>query len=174
MTSRIFRLSSYFLGGRPRLLSGGGVDWVTALRSPAIHALVEARAIQMDLFDERGLFELTHPDYPGERLVACRNPQLEKRRKAKLTHPPVAAARRSASARRKAQTRHLEDGRNAHSFQTLLTELVQLTRNSCGVPGDSTVQGEAQTFVLETHSNPTQRQALKLLETIQARSLAPV
>ena len=65
------------------LRDGTGVDWVTALRSPAIHALVEARAIQMDLFDERGLFELTHPDYPGERLVACRNPQLEKRRKAK-------------------------------------------------------------------------------------------
>jgi len=57
-----------------------GVDWIAALRPEAIKKLVNSGAIQMDLFDERNLFELTHPDFPGERLVACRNPELAKRR----------------------------------------------------------------------------------------------
>jgi len=57
-----------------------GIEWITALRSPAIKKLINAGAIQLGLFDERNLFELTHPDFPGERLVACRNPELAKRR----------------------------------------------------------------------------------------------
>ncbi|HYW75807.1 MAG TPA: IS1634 family transposase [Gammaproteobacteria bacterium] len=57
-----------------------GVDWIGALRPEAIDKLVHSEALQMDLFDERNLFELTHPDFPGERLVACRNPDLAKRR----------------------------------------------------------------------------------------------
>ena len=57
-----------------------GIDWIAALRPEAIKKLVESDAIQMGLFDERNLFELSHPDFPGERLVACRNPELAKRR----------------------------------------------------------------------------------------------
>ena len=57
-----------------------GVDWITALTSASIRALVEHGHLPLDLFDERNLVELTSPDYPGERLVACRNPQLAKRR----------------------------------------------------------------------------------------------
>jgi transposase len=53
-----------------------GVDWITALKSGAIAGLVAAGSLQPDLFDERNLFELTHEDYPGERLIACRNPTL--------------------------------------------------------------------------------------------------
>lgn len=53
-----------------------GVHWITALKNASIRALVSEGQIQMDLFDERNLFELTHPDYPNERLVACRNPAL--------------------------------------------------------------------------------------------------
>jgi len=60
-----------------------GIDWITALRSDAIRKLANAGAVQMGLFDERGLFELTHPDFPGERLVACRNPDLARRRAGK-------------------------------------------------------------------------------------------
>jgi len=52
------------------------LDWITALRAPQIKALVEADAIQLSLFDEHNLFQITHPDYPGERLVCCRNPAL--------------------------------------------------------------------------------------------------
>jgi hypothetical protein len=53
-----------------------GVDWITALKSASIRALVEQGQLQLDLFDQRNLIELSSPDYPGERLVACRNPQL--------------------------------------------------------------------------------------------------
>jgi hypothetical protein len=60
-----------------------GVDWIAALRPDAIKKLVTSGAIQMGLFDERNLFELIHPDFPGERLIACRNPELAKRRSRK-------------------------------------------------------------------------------------------
>jgi len=53
-----------------------GIDWITALRTGAIRKLVDGGQIQLGLFDERNLFEVTHPDFPGERLVACRNSQL--------------------------------------------------------------------------------------------------
>jgi len=55
----------------------GGFGWVTALRAPAIAALAaDDGPLQMSLFDQANLAEITHPDYPGERLVACRNPAL--------------------------------------------------------------------------------------------------
>ncbi len=57
-----------------------GIGWITALKSASIRALLEQGHLQMDLFDERNLLELSSPDYPGERLVACRNPQLAKLR----------------------------------------------------------------------------------------------
>jgi transposase len=57
-----------------------GIDWITALKSGAIRALIEDKTLQPQLFDERNLFELSHPDYPNERLVACRNPELAKLR----------------------------------------------------------------------------------------------
>ena len=57
-----------------------GVDWITALRSGQIRKLVEDETIPLGLFDERNLFQLTHPDYPGERLVVCRNPLMAERR----------------------------------------------------------------------------------------------
>lgn len=57
-----------------------GVEWITALRPDAIRQLLDDKVLQMGLFDERNLFELSHPDFPGERLVACRNRELTKRR----------------------------------------------------------------------------------------------
>ena len=53
-----------------------GIGWITALKSGAIRTLIDQGQLQLDLFDERNLFEFSHPDYPGERLVACRNPEL--------------------------------------------------------------------------------------------------
>jgi hypothetical protein len=52
------------------------LDWITALRGPAIKALLAEGAIQPTLFDETSMAEITHPDYPGERLIACYNPFL--------------------------------------------------------------------------------------------------
>lgn len=58
-----------------------GLSWITALKSTQIRSLVEGETLQLGLFDERNLVELSHhPDYPGERLIACRNPELAKRR----------------------------------------------------------------------------------------------
>ena len=57
-----------------------GIGWITALKSVSIRALVEQGQLQLGLFDERNLLELSSPDYPGERLVACRNPELARLR----------------------------------------------------------------------------------------------
>ena len=57
-----------------------GVGWITALKSVSIRALVDQGHLQLGLFDEVNLVELSSPDYPGERLVACRNPELAKLR----------------------------------------------------------------------------------------------
>jgi transposase len=57
-----------------------GIGWITALKSASIRSLIEQEQLQLGLFDERNLFELGSPDYPGERLMACRNPELAKLR----------------------------------------------------------------------------------------------
>ena len=70
-----------------------GVDWITALKSASIRVLVEQGHLQLGLFDERNLLELSCPDYPGERLVACRNPQLASLRAHKREELLVATER---------------------------------------------------------------------------------
>ena len=297
-----------------------GIDWITALKSASIRALVDDKTIQPDLFDERNLVEFQHPDYPGERLVACRNPQLMKLRAhkrlellqateedlvkiaaritagrlkgqdkigvavgrivnrykmakhftltltdtsltfarkedailaeaaldgiyiirtsvtperldsascvrhykslsqverafrslktvdlkvrpihhrlsdrvrahiflcmlaytvewhlkeawrellfadedqaAKATRDPVAPAERSAGAKAKVARRHHEDGTPIHSFQTLLTDLATIVRNTCRTSAEE----DAPTFTVTTQSNPLQRQALDLID----------
>jgi len=57
-----------------------GLAWITALKSSQIRALAQAGTLQLGLFDERNLLEFSHPDFPGERLMACRNVDLGKRR----------------------------------------------------------------------------------------------
>ncbi len=63
-----------------RLRELGGIGWVSCLRAPAIRGLVEAGDLQLGLFDERNLAEISSPDFPGERLVVCRNPALAQER----------------------------------------------------------------------------------------------
>ncbi|NJM64066.1 MAG: hypothetical protein HC849_34300 [Oscillatoriales cyanobacterium RU_3_3] len=53
-----------------------GFDWISALRATKIRSLVEQESIQLSLFDETNLAEISSDDYPGERLIACRNPML--------------------------------------------------------------------------------------------------
>src|SRR6266704_6173807 len=57
-----------------------GLGWITALRSPAIRKLVDHGELQLSLFDEKNLAEITSPDYPGERLMVCHNPVLAEER----------------------------------------------------------------------------------------------
>jgi transposase len=302
----------------------GGVDWITALKSVSIRALVEQGHLQLGLFDQRNLAEITTPDYPGERLVACRNDALAKLRAhkresllqateallatikagvdagrlvgqdkigvqvgkiinrhkvakhfelsigeaaltwsrrqsaidaeaaldglyvirtsldaqrmdapscvrsykalsnverafrslktvdlkvrpihhrladrvrahlllcmlafyvewhmreawrelmfadtdqaAKATRDPVAPAKRSASAQRKAQTKLLDDEQPAHSFATLMAEMATLVRNTCRTPG---ANADAPTFDVTTTSTPHQQRALALIQAVQ-------
>lgn len=299
------------------------VSWITALKSVQIRRLLDAGSLQLGLFDERNLFEFTHPEFPKERLIACRNPELAKLRahkrrdllqattvelhkvramverkalsgsdriglrvgrvvnkykvakhfelqieahrfafhmreeqiaseaaldgiyilrtpvaaremdsaqvvrsykslaqverafrsmktvdlkvrpihhrlaervrahiflcmlafyiewhlreawrallfadedqQAKAHRDPVAPAKRSAQALRKASTHTLPDGSPAHSLRTLLDELSTIVRNTCRIPECAE---RAPTFTITTTPNPTQQRALQLLDTI--------
>ena len=57
-------------------LKAAGLDWITALRAPAIKALLDGGALQMSLFDDRDMAGITSPEFPGERLIVCRNRAL--------------------------------------------------------------------------------------------------
>ena len=65
-------------------LKPAGLDWITALRAPAIQALAgENGPLQLSLFDEKDMAEITSPDFEGERLIVCRNPALAEERRRK-------------------------------------------------------------------------------------------
>jgi hypothetical protein len=85
-------------------LGPAGLDWITALRAPQVKALVRDGALQLSLFDRVDLAEITHPDYPGERLVACMNPLLEaeraRKRESLLTATEADLAKIAAATRR--------------------------------------------------------------------------
>jgi Transposase DDE domain len=74
-------------------LRPAGLDWITALRAPAIQALVASGRLQMTLFDERNMASITSPDYPNERLIVCRNPDLAAERQRKRLELLDATAR---------------------------------------------------------------------------------
>jgi hypothetical protein len=74
-----------------------GLSWITALRAPAIRKLVDTEAIQLSLFDTQDLAEVTAPDYPGERLIVCRNPLLAEER-ARKRNELLAATERELEA----------------------------------------------------------------------------
>ena len=82
------------------------LDWITALRGPSIRALMAKGAIQPTLFDQTDMAEITHPDYPGERLIACHNPFLEAeraRKRGELLDATQAELEKIAAATRRAR-----------------------------------------------------------------------
>jgi hypothetical protein len=86
-------------------LTPGGLDWLTALRAPAIQALAADNGpLQLSLFDERDMAEIASPDYPGERLIVCRNNALAAERARKrqelLAATEAELARIAASVKR--------------------------------------------------------------------------
>ncbi len=83
---------------------------------------------------------------------------------AKATRDPVAPAKRSEAALRKVHSKTLDDGSEVHSFHTLLRLLSGIVRNICRIPGAS---HEAPTFEIITTPNAKQRQAFRLLDTIE-------
>ena len=81
-------------------LKSAGFDWITALRAPAIQALAaEGGPLQLSLFDERDMAEITADDYPGERLVVCRNPELAAERTRKRSELIAATEKELAKIR---------------------------------------------------------------------------
>jgi Transposase DDE domain len=78
---------------REELAGIAGLEWITALRAPAVQALVHSGALQLSLFDQQDLAEITHPDYPGERLIVCKNPLLAADRARKRQELVAATAR---------------------------------------------------------------------------------
>ena len=65
---------------REDLKTHAGLEWITALRATQIQKLASDGVLQRSFFDEKDLVEITHPDFPGERLIACRNPLLAEER----------------------------------------------------------------------------------------------
>ena len=73
------------------------LDWITALRAPALRGLVDGGALQLSLFDQRNMASITAPDFPGERLIVCRNPDLARER-ARKRQDLLAATERDLAA----------------------------------------------------------------------------
>lgn len=121
-------------------LRPNGLDWITALRAPAIQALLEAGAVQRSLFDERDLAEITSPAYPGERLVACRNPLLADQRARKRKelleatekelNPIVAATQRTKNRLRGKERIGLRVGRVLNRFKMGKHLRLEITEDS--------------------------------------------
>jgi len=77
-------------------IKAAGLDWISSLRAPAIKDLLNSGALQLSLFDQRDMASITSPDFPGERLVVCRNPDLAAQRTRKREDLLVATERELA------------------------------------------------------------------------------
>ena len=141
------------------------LDWITALRAPQIKTLVEADALQLSLFDEQDLFEITHPDYPGERLVCCRNPALAEQRTRKRDDllaatekelaPIAAATQRDKRPLRGRDTIALRVGKVINKFKmakhfsiTITEDSFTFTRNQHDIAAEAALDG---IYVLRTN-----------------------
>jgi len=115
-------------------------SWITALKSGQIRTLLDGGELQLGLFDERNLFELVHPDFPGERLIACRNPQLAKLRAHRRTALIAATAQeldkvRAMAARGKlagSATIGVRAGKVLNKYKVAKHFELAITDHSCG------------------------------------------
>jgi transposase len=90
---------------RQDLLPAHGVEWISALRATQIQKLARGGQLQMSFFDQTDLVEIAHPDFPGERLIACFNPLLAEERARK--RPDLLAATEKQLEKIAAATRRL-------------------------------------------------------------------
>jgi hypothetical protein len=141
-----------------RALKPAGLDWISALRGPAIQRLAKEGALQLSLFDEQDLAEIHSPAYPGERLMACRNPLLadERARKRealirateKALVPIVAATQRAKRPLRGRAAIGLRVGRVLNHYQvgkyfrlTITDETFVYARHEERIARDAAVDG---------------------------------
>ena len=135
----------------------GGLGWVTALRAPQIAALAaDTGPLQMSLFDQQNFAEIAHPDYPGERLIACRNPALAELRTRKrqellaATEALLAPAQAAVTAGRLtgADKIGLRIGRllgkhkmGKHFRVTITDTTLTVTRDQAGIDAEAALDG---------------------------------
>src|SRR3981081_4738567 len=140
------------------------LDWISALRAPQIKALVNEGALQLSLFDEQDLFEITSPQFPGERLVCCHNPVLAEQRTRKRTDllaatekeltPIAAATRRATRPLRGKDTSALRVGKVINHYKMakhfpleITDESFTFTRNTEAIAAEAALDG---IYVLRT------------------------
>jgi transposase len=141
------------------------LDWISALRADQIRVLVGDGALQLSLFDEQNLFEITHPDYPGERLVCCHNPALadERARKRdellaateKQLQTIAAATRRTRAPLRGTDNIALRVGKVRNKFKMakhfhleITDDAFSFTRNQDSIAAEAALDG---IYVLRTN-----------------------
>jgi hypothetical protein len=152
-------------------LRPAGLDWITALRAPAIKALAASDGpLQLSLFDQRDMAEITSPDYPGERLVVCKNPFLAEERARKRNELLAATAKdlariqarvarlkqplRGAAEIGKAVGAVLGQRKVAKHFTTTITDnSFSFARNEVGMAEEAALDG---IYVLRTNLSPEQ------------------
>ena len=152
-------------------LRPAGLDWITALRAPAIKALAgDGGPLQPSLFDDRDMAEITSPDYPGERLVVCRNPLLAAERTRKrddllaATETELARIRsrvqrsrnplRGAAAIGQALGAVFGRRKMAKHFDTTITDdTFSFTRNHAAIAAEAALDG---IYVVRTNLPPAQ------------------
>ena len=159
-------------------LRSSGLDWITALRSVQIRSLVDCGGLQLSLFDQQDLAEISHPDYGGERLIACRNPLLAEQRSRKRQellaatekrlHQIVAATRRKNRPLRGKEKIGIAIGKalgrykmSKHFQFTVEETSFAYERNSSSIAKEAALDG---IYVLRTS---VARQALPAEETVR-------
>ena len=161
----------------------GGLGWVTALRAPAVAALAaDDGPLQMTLFDQANLAEITHPSYPGERLVACRNPALAQERARKRlallesTEVQLAKIVAAAGAGRLAGAGKIGIrvgkviGRYKmakHYTLTITEDTFSFTRNTEAITAEAALDG---IYVIRTSVTPEQMNPAKVVATYKSLS----
>ena len=168
-------------------LKPAGLDWITALRAPAIQALAaDDGPLQLSLFDEKDMAEISSPDFPGERLVVCRNPHLAAER-ARKREDLLAASEKDLAKIQAATTRPRNPLRGAaeialkvgavlgrrkvakHFRLTITEETLGFVRNDAAIAREATLDGF---YVLRTSVSP---ETLDAAATVLAyKSLAQV
>src|SRR4051812_43176383 len=139
-------------------LAPAGLDWITALRAPAICGLVEGGQLQLSLFDERDMAAITSPDYPSERLIVCRNPDLARER-ARKREDLLQATERDLAKVARAVTRERKPlrGREAialaagavlnrhkvakHFALTITDDAFRFSRNTAAIAAEAALDG---------------------------------
>ncbi len=125
-------------------LKPAGLDWITALRAPAIQALAaEGGPLQLSLFDDRDLAEIASPDHPGERLIVCRNPELARER-ARKRDDLLAASERDLAQVARAVTRRRRPVRGADAIGLRVGAV--LNRHKVGKHFDLTITDDRFSF----------------------------